>query len=63
MNAYYQSWVEIVARIDRLQLQLFLIVLTGYWLYRGYVNRQQFVWVGAGFSLVVVAALAEPLFR
>ena len=63
MNVYYQNWVEIVARIDRLQLELFLIVLTGYWLNRWYINRQQFVFVGAGFSLVMVAALTEPLYR
>lgn len=62
MNAYYQNWVEVVGRIDLLQLELFLITLTCYWLYRWY-GRQWFGWVAAGFGLVVAGALIEPLLR
>lgn len=62
MNVYYQNWVEVVASLDRLQLYLFLIVLTGYWINRWY-GRGRFVWVSTGFSLTIVGALIEPLFR
>jgi hypothetical protein len=59
---YYNNWLEVVARIDRLQLNIFLIVLAGYWLYRWY-GRQRFLPVAAVAGLVVVVSLVEPLCR
>lgn len=59
---YYQNWLEVVRRIDQLQLELFLIVFTCYWLYHWY-GHDRFKLAAAGFSLVTTAALIEPLLR
>lgn len=62
MTIYYQNWIEVVGRIDRLQLNLFLIVLAVYWLYRWY-GRQRFRLIAAAAGMVIALSLSEPLWR
>jgi len=60
MNQYYQGWLEVTSRTDKIHLYLFLAVLTGFiwyklWLYQHYRLTLTV------FLIVVAAAIGEGL--
>lgn len=60
MNEYYQNWLIINSKIDQIQLNLFIAVLTGYMVYQWHFRRH-FVWAASVYLSFVAVSIVVGL--
>lgn len=60
MNEYYQNWLIINSKIDQIQLNLFVTVLTGYMVYQWHMRRH-FVLAASIYFLAVFVSIVAGL--